>query len=326
MPIMAGAFAVTYPAGMDYSFLPAYAVFSSIALAVALAYLSLCSLAMLTSRVVQHFRPARPASCRPGEIIHQALRITGRRAEQFRTATLVFAVAMLMLTAFGRLGWWPEAQLWIFVAIAVVATGLQLFGMAKLVQLARYRLRLSGLLDKHVSMARRLAEAQLRGNRVYHSVRVGDAIIDNVIVGPNGVYAIGMFPAPVANCESVSLVSGELVFEPGGIRVSLQQYRRAVRTLSKSLGGGIGSKVIALPVIVVPDCVIASSHETLPMLVSLESCMSFIGWKETRAFLMDDEVDSINRWLDRHALEAPHGSMRAVTGYLDRRVARPALV
>ena len=57
MPIMAGAFAVTYPAWMDYSFLPAYAVFSSIALAVALAYLSLCSLAMLTSRVVQHFRP-----------------------------------------------------------------------------------------------------------------------------------------------------------------------------------------------------------------------------------------------------------------------------
>jgi len=323
---MAGAFAMTYPAGMDYSFLPAYAVFSSIALAVALAYLLLCSLAMLTSRIVRHFRPVRPASCRPGEIIHQALRITGRRAEQFRTAALVFAVAMLMLTAFGRLGWWPDTKVWVFASIALVATGLQFFGAAKLIQLARYRLRLAGLLDKHISMARRLAEAQLRGNRVYHSVRVGEAIIDNVIVGPNGVYAIGMFPSPVVNCESVSLVSGELVFEPGGVRVSLQQYRHAVRALSKSLGEGIGSKVLALPVIVVPDCMITPSQETLPMVVSLESCMSFVGWKETRAFLMDDEVESINRWLDRHVLEAPHGSMRAVIGYLDRRVARPALV
>ena len=323
---MAGVVVVAYSAWMDYSFLPAYAVFSSIALAVALSYLLLCSLAMVASRVVQHFRPVRPASCRPGEIIHQALRITGRRAEQFRTAALVFAVAMLMLTAFGRLGWWPDAQTWVFALLAVVATGLQVFGIAKLVQLARYRMRLSSLLDKHVSMARRLAEAQLRGNRVYHSVRVGDAIIDNVIVGPNGVYAIGMFPSPVANCESVSLVSGELVFEPGGVRVSLQQYRHAVRGLSKSLGEGISSKVIALPVIVVPECTITASQETLPMVVSLESCMSFVGWKETRAFLMDDEVDAINRWLDRHALEAPHGSMRAVTGYLDRRVTRPALV
>jgi len=311
---------------MDYPFLPAYAVFSSIALAVAVSYLLLCSFAMLVSRLVQHFRPLRPASCRPGEIIHQALRITGRRAEQFRTAALVFAVAMLMLTAFGRLGWWPDAQLWVFVSIAIAATGLQLFGVAKLVQLARYRLRLSGLLDKHVSMARRLAEAQLRGNRVYHSVRAGESIIDNVVVGPNGVYAIGMFPPPVANCESVSLISGELVFEPGGVRVSLQPYRHAVRSLAKSLGEGIGSKVLALPVVVIPDCIITPSQETLPMVVSLESCMSFVGWKETRAFLMDEEVDAINRWLDRHALEAPHGSMRSVKGYLDRRVTRPKLV
>ena len=323
---MVGMSGVAYPEPMEFPLLPAYAVFSALSLAVALSYLTLCSFATLASRVVQHFRPARPDSCRPGEIVHQALRITGRRAEQLRAAVLVFAVAMIMLTGFGRLDWWPDAPLWVFAVMALIATGLQLFGVAKLVQLARYRLRLAGLLDRHISMARRLAEAQLRGNRVYHSVRAGDAIIDNVVVGPNGIYAIGLFPPAAAGCESVSLVGGELVFEPCNIRVSLQQYRHAVRALAKALGEGIGAKVIALPVIVVPDCTIVASQETLPMLVSLESCMSFVGWKETRAFLMDDEVDAINRWLDRHALEAPHSSMRAVTGYLDRRVARPALV
>ncbi len=62
------------------------------------------------------------------------------------------------------------------------------------------------------------------------------------------------------------------------------------------------------------------------MVVSLESCASFVGWKEPRAFLMDDELEAINRWLARQSLEAQSESMRDVAAYLDRQLARPALV
>lgn len=311
---------------MDSLYLPAYAVFSSIALATAVVYLLLCWAVVLANTLMRRFRPMRPASCRPGEVIHQALKITGRRSDQFRTAALVFGVAMLMLTAFGRLGWWPDASLWLYGLLAVAATAAQGFGVAKIVQLTRYRLRLTQLLEKHVAMAQRLAEAQLRGNRVYHSVPVGDAIIDNVVVGPNGVYSVHLFPPPAKTCETVSLFNSDLMFQPGEIRYDLRQYRKNIGALAGALSEGIGSKVIVLPVIVIPDCLIDTTAETLPMVVSLESCTSFVGWKDPRAFLMTEELDAINRWLAKQALETQSDSMREVAGYLDRQVVRPALV
>jgi hypothetical protein len=311
---------------MDVSYLPAYAVFTSIALLVAAAYLLLTWVAILCSAVLRRFRPARPASCRPGEVIHQALKITGRRSDQFRTAVLLFAVAMLMLTAFGRLGWWPDAPIWVFTLITVGVTALQGLGIAKIVQLTRYRMRLSRLLEKHLAMAQRLADVQLRGNRVYHSVPVGDAIIDNVVVGPNGLYSLHLFPPPDAQCETVSLFNSDLIFQPHEMRVDLGAYRKSIGALSKALRDGVGSKVIVLPVIVVSDCLIEPSAEHLPMVVSLASCNSFVGWKEPKAFLMDDELEAINRWLAKQSLEARSDSMRDVKNLLDAQVPRPALV
>lgn len=311
---------------MDVSLLAPYAVFTSVALAVAAVYLLLCWGLIAANGLFRRFRPARPSSCRPGEVIHQALKITGRRSDQFRTAGLLFGVAMLMLTLFGRLDWWPEAPTWAFVLITCAATALQGFGIAKIVQLTRYRMRLSRLLEKHVAMAQRLAEAQLRGNRVYHSVPIGDTIIDNVVVGPNGVYSAHLFSPPTALCESVTLANGELVYQPDDVHFELGEYRKTIGKLARALSDGIGSKVVVLPVIVVPDCPITPSAETLPMVVSLESCTSFVGWKDQRAFLMNEELDAINRWLARQSLETASDSMRDVVGYLDTQVARPALV
>ncbi len=311
---------------MDLPFLPAYAVFTAISVLAATAYLALCRVGITASALLRRFRPARASSCRPGEVIHQALKLTGRRLEQFRTSALVFCVSMLVLTLFGRLGWWPEWPRWAFWLIAVAATGVQGFGVAKIIQLTRYRLRLSGLLARHIAVARRLADSQLRGNRLYHSVPIGDAIVDNVVVGPNGVYTVHLFSAPDKSCDSVALFNGDLLFRPGDVRLDLRQYRQTIGSLARALGDGIGSKVIVLPVIVVPDCLIEPAKESLPMVVSLESCPSFVGWKEPRAFLMDDELEAINRWLARRSLEARAESMRDVAAYLDRQVPRPALV
>jgi hypothetical protein len=311
---------------MDQSLLAAYAVFTSVALAVAGIYLALCWALIAANGLLRRFRPARPSSCRPGEVIHQGLKITGRRSDQFRTAALLFGVSMLMLTLFGRLNWWPEAPVWAFGLIVAFATALQAFGIAKIVQLMRYRMRLSRMLEKHVAMAQRLAEAQMRGNRVYHSVPIGDTIIDNVVVGPNGVYSLHLFSPPSPESESVKLENGELVYQPGDERFELAAYRNTIGKLARALSDGIGTKVVVLPVIAVADCPITPSAETLPMVVSLESCTSFVGWKDQRAFLMDDELEAINRWLARRSLETAGESMREVVGYLDTQVARPALV
>ena len=165
-------------------------------MSVSASYLVVANIAGITRGLVGHFRSAQPVSRRPGEIIHQALKITGRRSDQYWTATLLFVASILILTTFGRRDDWTHMSVLQYTGIAAVLLTILSFGILKLIQLAQYRMRLGTLLDTHVDVAQRLTEAQLRGNRVFHAVPVGKIIIDNLVVGRNGVYTVQIFPPP----------------------------------------------------------------------------------------------------------------------------------
>ncbi len=89
------------------------------------------------------------------------------------------------------------------------------------------------LLDMHTQMAQRMVEVQLRGNRVFPSVRINDDVIDNVVVGENGVYLVQLIPAP-AGAETARFERGSIIFEPCGTRVSLQQNSNTMLRLGKT--------------------------------------------------------------------------------------------
>lgn len=311
---------------MDFSGLSTSIVFSAVALGVSATYLLLASLAVVVREFVLRFRGVQSISRRPGEVVHQVLKITGRRWDQYRTAALLFFVTLAILQSLGRRGWWADLSTAWFAATAVVLAALIIFGLAKMLQLYRYRVRLEGLLDQHLAVAQKLTEAQLRGNRVYHSVPVGDAIIDNVVVGSNGVYTVQLIPRPDRDSESVSVKEGALSFRPTHVRRDLRAYGEALVALTKLLSQCAGENVKLQPVVVVPDCKIETATVDTPLLVRVESCTSFIGWKDPEAFLMSDDIEAINRWLSTQGVDLQPRSLRAMTASLDAQIQRPALI
>jgi hypothetical protein len=311
---------------MNWSLLPTLIVFTAVALSVGAVYLLLSWLANALGRLLRRFRPVRPVSCRPGEVVHQALKMTGRRWDQLRTAALLFCVSLALLVGFGRTGWWPELSVGIYIAIGLVLLLLIGFGATVMVQLVRYRVRLSKLLNTHIEVAQRLTEAQLRGNRVYHAVPLGGGIIDNVVVGSNGVYTINLVTPPAKDCESVNYRRNGLVFLPGALRNDMRPYREAIVALTGELSRCIGNPVVVQPVVVVADCRIGEAPEDSPLLVTMECCTTFIGWKNNNAFLMDHDIEKINDWLSRQVLEHQTRSGRQLADCLDGDVIRPALV
>jgi hypothetical protein len=198
------------------------------------------------------------------------------------------------------------------------------FGALKFLQLARYRFRLVSLLDMHTQAARRLVEVQLRGNRIYPSVRIHDDLIDNVVVGSNGVYAVQLF-APPQGAESVKFERGALIFQPCGTRVNLHSYNKALRGLASVFMEQIGSQVQVLPVIVLPDCRIEPSENGGPLLVSLQACASFVSWQDENFFLHDEDVAKLSGWLGKQALEDPPRTLGAVIHSLEEQISWPAL-
>jgi hypothetical protein len=310
---------------MEASLFQSYNEFAFIALAVAAAYLGAVWLVMTGVRLVFHFRASRPTSCRPGEMVHQALKVSGRLWDHYRTAALLLCVSFLLLVNFGRYGWWEPKSTFINMLILGCLLIPLCFGALKMLQLARYRLRLAGLLDMHNQMAQRLVEVQLRGNRVYPSVHIHDGLVDNVVLGNNGVYAVQLF-APPPGAEAVKFERGALIFQPCGTRIDLHSYNKAIRGLSGVLTEQLGSQVNVLPVIVLPDCRITPSENNGPMLVSLQACTSFVSWQDNNFFLHDEDIAKLCGWLGRQALEDPPRTLGAVINSLERQINWPALV
>ena len=199
------------------------------------------------------------------------------------------------------------------------------YGILKMVQLVRYRLRLSNLLDLHTQMAQRLVEAQLRGNRVYPSVRTNDFVLDNVIVGRNGVYTTQMI-VPPQGTESAKYQRGGLVVHPGGERLNLRRYSQAIKDLSSAMSAEVGSTINITPVVVMPDCRIEASESGGPMLVSLQACASFVSLSDGEFFLHDEDIAKICGWLGKQALEDPPRTLQAAVESLERQIEWPALV
>ena len=310
---------------MDWSLFPTLIAFTTVSLSVGVAYLLLSWLAYTLGGLLRRFRPVRPVSCRPGEVVHQALKVTGRRWDQFRTAALLFCVSLALLLGFGRTGWWPEPSVGVYIAIGLTLLFVIGFGAAVMLQLVRYRVRLSKLLDAHIEVAQRLTEAQLRGNRVYHAVPIGSGIIDNVVVGSNGVYTINLVTPPAQDCESVNYRRNGLVFLPGALRNDLRPYREAIVALTRELSRCVSNPVVVQPVVVIADCRIDEAPEDGPLLVTMESCTAFVGWKNKSAFLMDDDIEKINDWLSRQVLAHQPRSGRQLADCLAGQVSRPAL-
>jgi hypothetical protein len=311
---------------MDLLFLTTSLFFTAVALSVSVSYLAITAVVVMAQGIVSRLRHARPVSRRPGEVVHQALRITGRRWDQYRTAALLFVASSLLLVIFGRRNWWTDMSFGTYGAIAAAELFLLGFGVVKLIQLARYRGRLSNLLNTHITVAQRLVEAQLRGNRVYHAVPIGKTIIDNVVVGRNGIYTVNLFPPPNNQCDSVRAVAAGLIFQPGGLGCDLRKHQHQTTLLARALSRSVGSPITVLPVIVIPGCAIEPKSTEGLLLVSMESCTAFIGWKEPHAFLMDEDVEEINRWLSTQGFEKPPRSLQALADVLDAQIERPAMV
>jgi hypothetical protein len=311
---------------MDVSFLPNYIFFTAVALSVSAIYLAVTALAAIVRNLIGLFRPAHPISRRPGEVIHQALKITGRLWIRYKTAAILFVTSFFLLLLFGRHDWWANMSLAIHVLIAAALLAITGFGTLRLVQLSWYRRKLSHLLDTHIAVSQRLIEAQMRGNRVYYSVPIGPTMIDNLVVGKNGVYAIQLFPPPDEHCNSVSAHAGGLIFQPGNLQVDTRIYVQQVNSLSQVLSEFVGSRITVLPVIIVPDCTIRESSIDRPLICSTESCTAFIGWKDPSAFLMDEDIVEISRLLSTLESEEPLYSFDALKGVLDTQIERPKFV
>jgi hypothetical protein len=187
---------------------------------------------------------------------------------------------------------------------------------SRFLRLAIYRFRLNALREDHVVVADRLNEARARGNNVFHSIPMREGVIDHVVVGKKGVFAIQIVRPPTRKFTSVRLRDEMLIFAPQDAEkgiLNTKKFTQPVAILSKRLTDAVGSPVKIMPIIVVTDCEVKNSPGKHCLLANPGSCIMFVGWNDPDTHLMDDEIKAVNDWLMRRCQERPFRNWRPMT-------------
>ena len=75
-----------------------------------------------------------------------------------------------------------------------------------------------------------------------------------------------------------------------------------------------------------PGCRVLNGDNGRCLVVNRETCVSFVGWRNTSAFLMEDEVERIDDWLSGQSIGKDRAARRAATATLGNAIPPPALV
>jgi len=293
----------------EISAVPVVASFSALALVFAVFYFLASGLGANLASLIKRARHKGSAiPFEPGRFIQQEVHDLGGRLRRHGTAALIFCTSLASLLAIGRQGWWPELPVWAWLILLVTILGIIGYTEIRCIGLAICRRKLKLLRDDHVVIADHLNEARSRGNRIFHSIPMREGVIDHVIVGKKGIFAIQIVRPPSRKFTSVRLEYDMLVFAPRNVEKGIKNIRkftRPVTMLSERLTNALQHTVNVRPMIIVTDCQVESSTNPSCLLVNAASCNMFVGWNDPEAYLMDDEIEKISDWLVHRCREMP---------------------
>ena len=225
------------------------------------------------------------------------LRVLSHRQSTYLGAALVFVVMYIAASAFDSpplFRGYPDWQLYLFLGTLAAAV---LFVTYRLtVTLLAWR-QLRFLRDANVAVGHQLQWISSGHGRVFHDVPVPSGIIDHVMVGPSGIYALSVIARRPSKSGETRISNDEVQFRPSRKVCDVSEVATAVEELAHELSKQIGQNVRVRSVIAVPGWDISSQTGGEHLLVNERNLPMLRGWKDQTEYLMNEDVEAIQAWL-----------------------------
>jgi len=223
-------------------------------------------------------------------------RLSSNQSNYF-SAGLVFLVlfaAAYVLNAERLFVGYPVWQLNIFL-FALVAVALIISVDLVRTVLARQQVKL--LRDANIAIGHQLQRIAAGFGRVYHDVETSSGIIDHIIVGQSGVFAVNVFARRSSKNGEAALDGNSLTFAPGKASVSIVTMAANTASLEREFRRLLDHRVRIRSVIAVPgwEVNVQSSEEHL--IVNARNLPMIRGWKDQADYLMNEDVDALHEML-----------------------------
>ena len=226
-------------------------------------------------------------------------RLEKLRGEQstYLALTLMFvvtfgiAIVLRPQDTFGDLPAWQNIIVLVMVALGAA------YGFFKFVRVIMERRRVAFVRDANIAVGHGLQKLTANQNRVFHEVQCPAGVIDNIVVGLHGIYAVNVVAIRPRKDNRVRLRKDELSFAPGKLVVSISDAGLKASQIAKVLRKQAGHDIRVRPVIAVPGWEIESQASEQYLVVNERNLAMMRGWKDEGDYLMNEDVDKIHAFL-----------------------------
>ncbi len=204
---------------------------------------------------------------------------------------LIF-LAALSLDVSGLYQGYPEWQLKLIVLALTGAATWILYKVARtLVTLSKARFER----DACIAVGHQLQRLAASHGTVFHDVEIGGGVVDNVLIGQGGAYAVHVVAARGKTGDAT--LDGETLTLGERDPIRLDGYTNRVHRLAALFSKTAGSPVRVRSVIAVPGWEVSEQHSDKHLLVNERTLPMLTGWREQSDYLMDDDVRAIRTLL-----------------------------
>jgi hypothetical protein len=227
-----------------------------------------------------------------------------RRLHVYLTCALVFAVIFSVSYLLRPESVFDNLPKWQLIAIISVLGVVALYTAGRFVAILLARRRTEFVRDATIAAGHGLQKLTANSNRVFHDVRCGTGVIDNVIVGLHGVYAVHVVARRAGKNNRVSLEGDILSFAPGNHTRSLAEFGQRTKQLAREFRKVLNKEVHVRCVVAVPGWEIESQASENHLIVNERNLAMLRGWKDQNDYLMNEEVEKLQELLTERCTRA----------------------
>ncbi len=217
---------------------------------------------------------------------------------------LVLFAAAYVLQAQELFAGYPRWQLWLQISFLSLAAALAAWRLGRTV-LARSQVRF--VRDANIAVGHQLQQISTGANRVFHDVDTTAGVVDHVLVGQSGIYAVNVVAKRAGKNGRVVMRGNDLHFSNSEGPLPIVNITAGAARLEKEISQLLGHKIRVRSVIAVPGWEIGEQASEHHLLVNERNIAMVRGWKDKSDYLMNEDVDALQSELTSRCR---HGSPR----------------
>jgi len=238
------------------------------------------------------------ATNNPAEYLRTEWHQLGQRRSLYLTPILFFIVCALTLllaeptnSGFDLAGW---QQVCVVIVVGIAVAG----SLYRGIQYSFRRQQLQFKIEASQTIGHAVRQLTANLNRTFHDVPCALGIVDHVIVGIHGIYAIKVVARRPGKNNTLTLSKQILDFADGRYLVPLTDTGKIADRFARECGKVVQHEVHVRLVIAVPGWDIATQPDDNMLITNERNLAMLTGWKDERDYLLNEDAEALQKHLD----------------------------